>query len=225
MTELSRSARGYDSLAKIYIPLEFSLFGRALQRSRVALIHRLPSVENALVLGDGDGRLLESLCRAYPNCRFTSIDHSRGMLDRQRNRMQQVDAGDRIQFIRQNAKTFVPDPGTHDLLVTAYFLDCFSAEELSDHFPRWLSALRSGGLLYFVDFVHPESRPRRAQARIYQTMMHALFRFATELPNRRLLDLPSLLDRPDLDLIECSAETHPMTTCRIYRYNPPGRET
>lgn len=213
----SKLVRGYNRLAAIYRPLEFCLFGNALQRSRVALLGRLPTVERALVLGDGDGRLLEQLCLQQPTCRFTSLDLSTEMLKRQRRRVERASASGRVEFVVEDASVYRPSEGHFDMVVAAYFLDCFSERDLEMLLPRLLDGVRSQGYLYFVDFVHPSRGLRRRQSKLYQRLMHWLFRWQTGLTNRDLVDMDSVLGRQNLVLVESASGGHPMMTTRIYQ--------
>ncbi|WP_182867682.1 class I SAM-dependent methyltransferase [Stieleria mannarensis] len=209
------SVRGYDRLAKVYRGLEFCLFGNSLFRARVALVDQIPAVGRALVLGDGTGQLLQELCVAQPDCHFTTVDQSRQMLRRQRRRVEQVGASDRVTFVQADARTF-PVPGAeYDLLVAAFFLDCLTERELTAGLPRFLAGLRPHGLFYFVDFVRPNTPWRRRQAAAYQWAMHRFFRWQTGLPNHRLVDLERVLANQNLVTMHSADHLHPMTTCRV----------
>ena len=213
-----QSVRGYDRLAPIYQSLEFALFGRSLQRARVALVNHLPSIRTALVLGDGNGRLLEQLCQKQSECSFTSVDQSSKMIELQRKRVIRAGVTNQVEFVREDARKFDPSGREYDLLVAAYFLDCFSEVELARLIPRWLGGIRAGGVFYFVDFVQPRSGWRQRQAAVYQAMMHGFFRWQTGLPNRRLIDLDPILKQQNLSLIESAREIHPMIACRLYQF-------
>ena len=212
------SVRGYNRLAPIYESLEFALFGRSLQRARVALVDRVPSIRTGLVLGDGNGRLLEQLCHVQPECSFTSVDQSSEMIELQRKRMARVGVPHQVEFVCEDARDFDPSGREYDLLVAAFFLDCFSELQLARLIPRWLAGLRAGGIFYFVDFVQPRSGWRQCQAAVYQALMHGFFRWQTGLPNRRLVDLDPILNQQDLLMIESASEIHPMIACRLYQF-------
>lgn len=217
MEARNKSVCGYDRLASVYRPLETCLFGNSLQRARVSLLSALPKINSAIVLGDGDGRLLEQLCKTQPECRVTSVDQSSEMLKHQRRRVHRRKSDDRVNFLQLDAKDFCPPEGGCDLLVAAYFLDCFRADDLAVLLPQWLRGLRAGGLFYFVDFIQPSSGWRRHQSRVYQTLMHWFFRWQTGLPNRQLVDLDEILAAQDLELIANDPDVHPMIACRCYR--------
>lgn len=213
----NRSEHGYNSLAPIYQTLEMCLFGRSLQHARVALLDRLVVSKNALILGDGNGKLLEQFCLSQPQCSITSVDQSEVMLRLQRQRITRAGAEGRVTFLRQDARMLQPRSGSFDLIVAAFFLDCFTERELAACLPHWLTGLQPGGHFYFIDFTEPKTRWRRYQAAAYQSLMHWFFRWQTGLPNRQLIDLKNVLDQHGLSVIECSTEVHPMIACRIYR--------
>ncbi|MCM2371739.1 class I SAM-dependent methyltransferase [Aporhodopirellula aestuarii] len=218
----SRSQRGYDRLAPAYRMIERAAFGNQLQQARVALLDALPDWDRLLLFGDGDGRLLEQLCRLNPSTsdhelntkprgRITSVDHSRAMLDRQRRLVAAAGASDRVEFVHGNALGFIPEASAYDIVVMPFFVDCFSRGELIENLPCWLSALRVGGTLYHVDFVSPESdptsetrrlEPNRAQSRwqrqranVLLWAMHTFFRWQTGLLNRHLVEVEDLYRR------------------------------
>ena len=217
MNDSEKSIRGYDRLAYPYRFLEQSLFRGQLQRARMTLLGDLPETRHALILGDGDGRLLEQLCQAQPQCRVTSVDQSGQMLRRQRQRAERVGASQRVELVQADARDFRPTSSQYDLLVTAFFLDCFSRQELPCMLDQWLAGVRSGGVLYFVDFTQPHSGWRRYRAAVYLAIMHRFFRWQTGLPNRRLVDLSAILDEQPVSLIKSTSHNHEMVVSRLYR--------
>ncbi|MCS7465234.1 methyltransferase domain-containing protein [Stieleria sp. ICT_E10.1] len=222
MKNNAQSVRGYDRLATVYRGLEICLFGNALHRARLALLDQLPRVDRALVLGDGTGRLLEQLCITQPDCRITSVDQSRQMLNHQKRRVERIGALDRVEFVQADARSYDVPENQFDLVVAAYFLDCFTEEELAGCLPRFLAGLRDEGIFYFVDFVWPPPGWRRRQATVYQWLMHRFFRWQTGLPNRRLVDLNAVLAKQSLVLHRSADRIHPMMACRCYRVQTVG---
>ncbi|MGB7328501.1 MAG: class I SAM-dependent methyltransferase [Rubripirellula sp.] len=132
---------GYDRIARPYRWLEWIAFGRSLQNSRTCLLSELPQVKQILVMGDGDGRLLEQICRSQPAAKITSVDQSPAMIRLQESRVANAGANDRVHWVRADGRTFSPTPNEYDLLVTAFFLDCFTEIELGKHLPRWLGGV------------------------------------------------------------------------------------
>jgi ubiquinone/menaquinone biosynthesis C-methylase UbiE len=190
MAARNASVTGYDRLAKYYRLLETSLFGNRLQQSRVALLSHLPRCESALVLGDGDGRLLEAFHKSQSDCDITSLDQSGRMLELQRERLQTEDSNlRRVEFVQQDARDYLPARGRHDVLVTAYFLDCFTEEQLANCLPKWIAGVKDRGYFYVVDFYQPRHGWHRYRSSVLLWLMHRFFRWQTELPNQRLVDL------------------------------------
>lgn len=234
----SRSQRGYDRLAAVYHPIEWLVFGDHLQRARTSLIDELPPWRRLLLLGDGNGRLLERLAQKQlsdgpgwsQHCGLggiTSVDQSAEMLRRQRGRIEAVGIRAGVEFIQADARHYEPEAGVYDVIVTPFFLDCFSDETLDVCLPQWLRGLRSGGALYHVDFTednfaHVECSIlntvwRRSRACSLLWAMHVFFRWQTGLENRRLVDIEAAISRCGLqkeaDQIGCGG----MTTTQIWR--------
>ncbi len=221
MTREQQSVRGYDRLARVYRPLEWCLFGNQLQRSRVALIRELPAVERVLVLGDGDGRFLEAFCRSQSRALVDSVDFSPKMLKLQADRLTASVPLANVRFHRTDVRRVQFDAGGFDLLACNFFLDCFAEADLKVLLPRWLAWLKPGGWFYFSDFAIPHSGWWRWKGAVDQLLMHALFRWQTALPNRRLPDFDSLLDHQPLTLRSSAKGLIPVLTCRLYRYAGP----
>jgi len=247
----TRSERGYDRLACFYHTTEWIAWGSELQKARVALLDRLSKEFAAgskiLVLGDGNGRLLEQLIRIPETATttITSVDHSEAMLRRQRSRLAKFNKTTRVkcqvEFVHADARSYSPSPGRYEVLVVPFFLDCFSESELSEHFPRWLAGLRAGGVLYYGDFVpnagsdcrsvlrtenagyarcrlgEPSDILSRWRAAVILWTMHVFFRWTTGLSNRRLVDIEPLFRSNGLVLVDERIGGKGMIATRIYR--------
>ena len=190
---IDKSERGYDLVSPYYHWIEWLVFGNQLQHARTCLLSELPNWERMLIFGDGDGRLLESLLQAptvdkASTQSVTSVDQSGAMISSQKSRMNALNTPVDVRWMQTNALTFTPDENAFDVLVMPFFLDCFTSRELDEAIPRWLSGLRPGGHLYYVDFVMPQSGWRRWRAQVLSISMHSFFRVVTGLSNRQLID-------------------------------------
>ena len=85
------------------------------------------------------------------------------------------------------------DPKDFDGIVLVFFLDCFRRAELEELLPLWLATVKSGGFVYFVDFIMPEAGWRAVRGRFMLSLMHFFFRWQTGLENRRLVDFTGAL--------------------------------
>lgn len=231
-----RSQRGYDRLAPVYQATEWLVFGKQLQRAREALLDELPPWDRLLILGDGNGRLLARLCIQGLNpvnqssaqngsVSITSVDHSSAMLKQQRLRMGSQGAADCVEFIQADAREFIPVPGAYDVVVTPFFLDCFTATELEINLPHWLSALRPGGLLYHVDFIVPRRGRQQLRAAVLLWAMHVFFRWQTGLVNRRLVAIQPLLEHCGMRKVAERVGGHGMLAAQLWQCTQPPKNS
>ncbi len=154
--------------------------------------------KQVLVLGDGDGRMLERILDMMPSARVTSVDFSAAMIRRQQALVARGELRHRVTWIHTDALRWKPDAGGFDVVVFAFFLDAFTSVELHQHLSGWIDGVRPGGVVYYVDFV-PADRVRglfaSRIARCRLAMMHVLFRIVTRLPNRQLPQIRDDLQR------------------------------
>jgi ubiquinone/menaquinone biosynthesis C-methylase UbiE len=75
----SSTAR-FDHLAKHYDWMERLLAGGKLEKCRNAFWDEIPSLESALLVGEGHGKFLASLLKRNPGVRVTCVDASARML-------------------------------------------------------------------------------------------------------------------------------------------------
>ncbi len=180
----------FDALAPHYRWLEAVTFGPLLHRCRTALLPHLGGCRRALVLGDGNGRFLADLLRANPGVTVDALDISPAMTALARRR---VGNTGRVRFRVTDARTADFPPAGYDLVVTNFFLDCFTAPELDRLVPRLAEALEPGGRWVVGDFRLPDGGWPRFAGRVALAGMYAFFRVATRLPAGRLTDPDPLL--------------------------------
>lgn len=230
-------ALGYDRLAASYQGIEWLVFGSQLQRARVALIDRLPVWHRLLIFGDGDGRLLEQLYVHRLRCdqpsahdgrwSITSVDHSAAMLCRQESRLAATTGRGKgsdtsegtVCFEHIDALCYTPEENAYDVIVTPFFLDCFSQAELAEQLPIWLSALCRKGAFLHVDFISPKSPWQRPRARLLLWAMHTFFRWQTGLANRRLVDSQAIITRCGLSKVAEHIGGRGMIAAQLWRFD------
>ncbi len=180
--------------------------------SRMALVSELTStfekangrsIDRVLVLGDGDGRLLGQLRSILPEADFVALDSSKQMLHLQMKSFQRAEVlgtqglgtqgSGTLTTIHADAREHSLERASFDLVVVAFFLDCFSRSDLLEHLPRWLGTLQRGGLVYYVDFNEPKQGWRRIFARGMLWILHAAFRMLTDFTNHRLVDVDAMI--------------------------------
>lgn len=216
----TRSESGYDRLADLYRWIERPVFGDDLMIARSALIDKLPPCQTIALFGDGDGRLLAKIVQSQPNAKITSFDQSSKMIEKQQRNASRVasavspDAS--LDFVHADLKDAELPLHQFDVLVVPFFLDCFTKAELNAHLDRWLSAIRPGGTLYYVDFVIPQNRLLKYYAKFWLSIMHWFFRMQTGLQQDHLLDHGAWLRARGLKLVHERLTYHQMIATRIY---------
>lgn len=195
-----REVRGFDHLAGVYRSLEYLAFGSTLEHARNAFLgdspRELEGAERMLILGEGDGRFLVELVRRYPGVRVDCIDESRAMLARAERRLQTLgpEAGASVRFLRGDVRSLTLPGAGYNVLVTHFFLDCFTVATLQALLPRLATALKPGGRWLLADFHLPESRPARLYRQGWLRVLYTFFRWQTGLEAKELVDpLPLLL--------------------------------
>jgi SAM-dependent methyltransferase len=118
----------FDNLAGAYLWLERLTFGNLLWKCRCAYLDELRSCRTALVIGDGDGRFTARLLESNPDIRIDAVDNSPAML---RALLQRAGTNStRVHIHQADARTFAPPQHGYDLIVTHFFLDCLTTEEV-----------------------------------------------------------------------------------------------
>ncbi len=139
-----------------------------------------------MILGEGHGRFLEFLSRVNWTGEVTCVDSSKEMLKQAQRRIGNYSKNIHVTWLHADALSWKPHPHGYDLLVTHFFLDCFTEEQLQRLIPTLSSALKPGGKWMLADFCVPSAGLRRLRAKALLWVMYRFFRVATRLPARCL---------------------------------------
>jgi ubiquinone/menaquinone biosynthesis C-methylase UbiE len=179
----------FDLVAPHYRWIEAVTFGNALQRARTCWIGTLARPKRTLILGEGDGRFLCELVRAYPKIDVDCIDASEAMLQLAGARLRRThpESFSRVHFFREDILNWSPRK-SYDLLVTHFFLDCFPGRELEAIIAKLARAAKPGAVWLIADFTIPRKRVARAHARLWLRMMYTFFRATARIAAKELVD-------------------------------------
>src|SRR5271170_4061872 len=119
----------FDRIARPYRWLEYLSFGPLLERCRFYRLPQLADARRALILGDGDGRFLARLLTMNLYLQADIVDLSPAMLRLLKARIASTEATARGTLHCADARDFIPTD-SYDLVVTHFFLDCFTTEDL-----------------------------------------------------------------------------------------------
>ena len=180
------AAPSFDRVAGIYWWLERAAFGRDLERARRRFLDRAHDCRRILVLGDGDGRALEQLLTAAPQAAIHSVDVSAAMLQSARARIADQPGADRVTFEQADARRLDFGAERFDAVLTLFFLDCFTADEVGALVSAIRPHLAPGGRWIFTDFELPPRGFARLRGRAWLALLYAFFRWQTGISARSL---------------------------------------
>ena len=181
-----------------------------LERTRVHHLHAIESrAQRALVLGDGDGRFTAALLAHNPQLEVHAVDLSAAMLTLLKTRAPTA------QTHRLDAREHLP-PGSWDLVVTHFFLDCLTQAEVDSLAARLRPTLRPGALWLLSEFRIPPGI-LRLPARLYVRALYLAFRVLTGLRVHQLPDHATALRAAGLEPIAIHHKLRGLLTTEIWR--------
>lgn len=210
-----------------------------------------PAGARWLLLGDGDGRGLERLLAHRPGDVFISLDVSGEMIRRSQGRLQHASKHPhpshravarsvdrwpcrrpgrhpteprRVQWCQADIRTGWPEPlagQTFDAVVSQFFMDCFTDDEIEGWWPEVGARLRPGGAWWVTDFTPPEALEGwpAVRQRLILALLYPAFRWTTPMRARTIPDL----QRPFLEAgwAETKRALLPSGICQVVRWQKP----
>jgi ubiquinone/menaquinone biosynthesis C-methylase UbiE len=190
-------------LAPWYRWIEYAAFGRALERRRFAFLDRAAGARHVLILGEGDGRVLERLLTIAPEAHFDVIDVSPEMIALARRR---TGDSNRVRFVCGDARTIAWPDAHYDAALMLFFLDCFTELDARGVIGRIAASLTPNGVWLVSDFAIPTSGWRHWHARLWIGTMYRFFQVTTGLEARKLPPIERLLAEAGMRRIERQEE-------------------
>jgi ubiquinone/menaquinone biosynthesis C-methylase UbiE len=207
-----------DRIAPIYRFLEYAAFGGLLQQCRTAFLPQSDGCSRALVVGDGDGRFLQELCRTHKALHADSLDSSGAMLNLQRARLSAADRG-RIRFHRDDARRRLPGHA-YDLIVTHFFFDCLTQAETSAMIEEIAKAATPNAIWLVSEFRVPHGFWGKLWARFWIGAMYAFFRIATGLRVRAIPNYGKVLQNHGFSLLVSRTFSAGLITAEAWQRSP-----
>lgn len=194
-------APNFDHLAPLYRWMEWLSFGPYLMRARCAFLPDLARSRRALIFGDGDGRFTASLLRANRQIEVDALDISPAMLRSLRHRAGTHAA--RLRTMLQDIRRWTPPAGgpAYDVVVTHFFLDCLTTDEVCALATRLRPALAPGARWIVSEFAAPPSLFGKLVAGPIIAFLYWAFRLLTGLAIRRLPDYCGALTASGFTLV------------------------
>lgn len=209
------AAPDFDRLAHLYRWMEWFSFGPALWQCRCTFLELLKDCRAALVIGDGDGRFAARLLRENPRIHIDAVDASSAMLGEMRRRSKQDSR--RLRTHLSDARTFPLTRRDHDLVVTHFFLDCLTTEEVERLAVRLRSHTSNGALWVVSEFAVPSGWYGRVVARPLIDFLYRAFGLLTGLKIRYLPSHRLALARAGWSLEEEQARLGGLLVSELWR--------
>jgi trans-aconitate methyltransferase len=182
------NAPNFDSLAHAYRWMEYFSFGRMLERCRLRFLPRCSQSRHALILGDGDGRFTARLLAANPIVQVEAVDASVAMLAVLQDRVRRCssDADSRLRTTHIDLRRFQPTGKGCDVVVSHFFLDCLTDDEVSALIERLVPHLTEEAIWLVSEFSIPEKGWLRVAARVVVRFLYFTFAVMTRLNIKQL---------------------------------------
>jgi SAM-dependent methyltransferase len=220
---MSHTEPNFNPIARPYRWLEYLTLGKALENCRLHYLPRLLHHRRALVIGDGDGRFLAQLLTHNQRIHADAIDTSSTMLEllRQRCEAAAPDTNIRLRTHHTNVLTATLE-GPYDLVVTHFFLDCFTQPDLNTLVNRIAPALDPGATWLISDFRLPAG-PMHLPARLLIRTLYSTFRLLTGLRTTHLPNHATPLTHAGLTRISHQHRLAGILTTELWQTQPTPR--
>ncbi len=215
----------FDRLAWHYRWMEAVLAGGLLQRCRTRWLAEVPTASNVLLVGEGHGRMLEACARTMPQARFTVLDQSAAMLDQARRRWRKIGTHQNITFQQTDLRTWRHTGAPFDLIVSNFFLDCFSPEELPRVIANIGAASAPTASWLVSDFIVPAAGWKRLRAQLVLALAYGFFRVATDISARRIVNPEGFLQQQDFQLQRRERFNHELLQADLWQRLAPKPKT
>lgn len=196
----------FNRLPRLYRWMELVSFGPWLWWCRCAFLGDLLTCRRAVVLGDGDRRFTARLLKANPAVQIDAIDASPAMLQSLvrragphagRIRTQVADARG---WRPEGRPAKSPENLPYDLVVTHFFLDCLTTEEVCSLAATLRAAVSPSARWVVSEFALPEGWFGRLVAGPLVWGLYCAFGWLTGLEVRRLPDHATALRQAGFSL-------------------------
>jgi ubiquinone/menaquinone biosynthesis C-methylase UbiE len=177
----------FDILAPHYRWMECVLAGGKLQRCRTQFLDKISPPKHALLVGEGHGRFIVEFLKRFPQTHVVCHDASEKMLAEAKRAIEAAGLkSNTVTFARADVFDWQPPSRKFELIVTNFFLDCFTPAQIEVVVQKLASAAEEKCDWLLADFCEPASGWRKWRAHCILASMYLFFRFATKLPATHL---------------------------------------
>lgn len=214
------SPADFDKLAGVYQWIEYLSFGPLLERCRFRFLESCAGTAYALVLGDGDGRFAARLMRANPNLKVDAVDASASMLAalQRRTLIANTRADGQLRTIHADLREWTPDRRGYDLIVSHFFLDCLTDQEVANLLQRIVPHLAPNATWIVSEFAVPAGRWRSKGSRLVIRFLYFVFARLTHLRVKRIPNYAGIFQQHGFHRTECTIFLGGLLTSEAWRH-------
>ena len=201
---------GFDRIAFIYDFLAKLVFGKSIKESQQHFLNKIEDSSKVLILGGGTGWLLAELLKVKPNCEIWYIDASQRMIALSKSK---IDPKLAVHFIHGTERD-IPSFIKCDVLITNFYFDLFTYDQLKNNITRLQSSTRPGGRWIVTDFVNNE----KWWQVIMLKAMYWFFRIACNIESQRLPEWSNLLEKAGVKEIDSKPFCRGFIKAALYQF-------
>jgi len=213
----------FDFIARPYRWLEYLTFGPYLERCRFHFVENLGDRCRALILGDGDGRFTARLLAINPRITVDAVDCSAAMLQLLTGRVSRLgsSAENRLRALKMDVRYLQLrwEEQAYDLIVTHFFLDCLSEDDLATLLDKIGHRVGSDSLWLVSEFAIPTERPNSWVASLALAGLYRAFRMLTGLRVGQLPDYSRLFQQAGFSRIERKIHLGGLLVSELWKLN------
>lgn len=198
-------SNSFDFVAPYYDFLAHLVFGNKLLDAQCKNLKNISANRtkiSVLIVGGGTGKYLRAFCDRFTNAHVTYVEASEKMLSLAKKKVKNADL-DRVEFVLSKWEDFYTE-NIYDVLITNFFLDCFSDRTLPIIVDKGYERLARKGIWLVTDFKHQPKVPGRLLIKV----MYSFFRFVSNLETRNLPDYNTLFKHSGLSKFHDSLEVN-----------------
>jgi ubiquinone/menaquinone biosynthesis C-methylase UbiE len=177
-----------DRIARWYRWLEYAAFGKRLELCRNQYRHLVAGARRVLMLGEGDGRFLKAFTAINACSDIDYVDASGAMLAIARSRFSHAEKawGRTVRFFRLDVRQQALPDTSYDLIVTHFFLDCLSSQEVRQIISRVASSAAPHARWLISEFRQPNHGTWKYATICVLHVLYAFFRWTGGLETQTL---------------------------------------
>ncbi|PWJ42499.1 class I SAM-dependent methyltransferase [Sediminitomix flava] len=207
----------YDRIAFIYDKLVSLVFGKSIHKAQVAFLDKLEDGDKVLIVGGGTGWILEEIFKRIKPSKLIYVEASSEMIKLSEQRNVSKLNHEYIEFIHSDSLLFASNV-QFDVIITNFFLDLFTNEELQGWKSQILNLLKPRGFWFVSDFQLVYSSLDSYWQRVFSLFMHRFFKLFTSLRRNQFPNWESLFDDVNLQIIASQSFFRGMIFSKVYSY-------